>query len=197
MTWFAEMSRAKAEPQSEWAAELALKVDVVGSVFIALSNSSARSDRRATCTNQLFRFELFFLFFLIILLPARQTVSALFQASKVRRLALETNVVGAFFHSEFLKVVIEEVIDVLQPRTLVKPFVFSSFKRFLSYYFFHCLTLEKKLLKFGTLGETHKFLAFWFPDRTIKIGKHDPGSQPFLFNKFCYAIKVEDMLAPV
>ena len=91
------------KPKSYRAAKLALKVDVVSSVFFTILDSCADPDCRTLWTNKFLRFKFFQL---ILLLPFDFTV---FHPPKIRSFAFETLIVSALEKSELLKFVIKLV----------------------------------------------------------------------------------------
>jgi hypothetical protein len=97
------MSRTPAEPTGDRAAELALVVDEISAMSIALRDACANLDRGTARANEFLRFE--FLGFKIFWL-------ALLQTAKVGNFTLEALVIGTLKHSEVLKIIVVKTVYV-------------------------------------------------------------------------------------
>ena len=99
----AEMSRTPAEPTGDRAAELALVVDEISAMSIALRDACANLDCGTARTNKLFWLK--FLGFLLLLVAVLKT-------AKVGNFTFEALVIGTLKHGEVLKIIVVKVVYV-------------------------------------------------------------------------------------
>ena len=120
VTRLAEVRVAPAEPLRDRAAELALELDEVRSVLLAVCRPEPELLSRALAADQVLGLEL------LLLLLRRDAV---LHAAEVRTLALEALVVGQFEDGPSLQVVVVCVVGVPQSRVLVDAFVLGALQR--------------------------------------------------------------------
>ena len=113
MAIITEVGRSPAEPLGNRAAELALELYIVGSMFCAVCNSGTDAHGGAFTAYELLRFELL-IRFLVELSP-----QAVLHAAEVRSLTLVALIVGAFKNCIVLDLAEIFVSGVLQTVVLV------------------------------------------------------------------------------
>jgi hypothetical protein len=119
----AEVSGSPAEPLGYRAAELALELYIVGSMFCAVGNSATDAHCGAFTTYELLRFELLIrllvVYVLISLNSLTRTITTSLHATKVRSLTLVALIIGAIFNCIVLKLAKIYVFGVLKTLVLV------------------------------------------------------------------------------
>lgn len=114
---FAEVGVAPAEPLRDRAAELALELDEVRPVLLALAGAEAELRGRALAADEVLRLEI-----LLLLLRG----DAIFHTAEVGLMALEALVVGQFEKCPGLQIVIVRVVGVSEARIFVDGFVLGA-----------------------------------------------------------------------
>jgi hypothetical protein len=177
----AEVSVAPAEPLGNRAAELALELNEVGAVLLAVLDAGAHADRRALAAHQLLR----------LVDALLRAVAAVLHAPEVGRLALEALVVGELVDGVGAQVVVETVIGVLQPLMLIYVLELSSFEGLLEHLVLHLHRRVHLLLQDGAVRRVNPLLA----RGALQEREHHARPWETLVHLLLDAIQVKEVLA--